>query len=244
MESSRSERVLRAWEAGVTVGPFDRVRALLREFSPHIDDIQLSSMTLGERDRELFRIRSALFGDRLAASVRCNCGERLEIAFDARVVINGAEREPQRQISVSAPEGVQIVARLPRVADLELAACAGDAASAQKVILGRCIESLCRADTPIGLDELPPSAIEALGLQLEQADPDSSVVLDAFCPSCGSSAEHALDIASFLWSELEVEALHLLHDVHRLARAYGWREADILTMSPLRRRAYMEMLPA
>src|SRR5688572_12200712 len=109
MESSRSARVLRAWEAGVAAGPFDRVRAILREFSPHIDDVQLSSMTLGERDRELFRIRSVLFGDRLAASVRCSCGERLEIAFDARAVVTGSGCEPTRQITVSAPEDVLIV---------------------------------------------------------------------------------------------------------------------------------------
>jgi hypothetical protein len=33
----------------------------------------------------------------------------------------------------------------------------------------------------------------------------------------------------------------LLREVHTLALAYGWREADILNMSARRRRFYLEM---
>jgi hypothetical protein len=36
----------------------------------------------------------------------------------------------------------------------------------------------------------------------------------------------------------------VLREVHILASAYGWREDDILAMSPARRRIYLEMLRA
>jgi hypothetical protein len=34
-----------------------------------------------------------------------------------------------------------------------------------------------------------------------------------------------------------------MREVHRLARVYGWREADILSMSASRRQFYLEMVP-
>jgi hypothetical protein len=33
----------------------------------------------------------------------------------------------------------------------------------------------------------------------------------------------------------------MLYDVHALASAYGWREADVLAMSPMRRQVYLEL---
>ena len=45
-------------------------------------------------------------------------------------------------------------------------------------------------------------------------------------------------------AELATQAKRLLREVHFLARAYGWREADILAMSARRRQAYLEMVGA
>ncbi len=50
------------------------------------------------------------------------------------------------------------------------------------------------------------------------------------------------DVVSFFWSEICVQAKRLLREVHTLARAYGWREADILNMSTARRQFYLEMV--
>jgi hypothetical protein len=35
-----------------------------------------------------------------------------------------------------------------------------------------------------------------------------------------------------------------LRDVHELASAYGWRESEILALSPQRRQAYLELVRA
>ena len=62
------------------------------------------------------------------------------------------------------------------------------------------------------------------------------------CPTCGNQWQLFFDIAAFLWLKIEMQARRLLREVHTLARAYGWREADILALSPWRRQAYLEMI--
>jgi len=50
------------------------------------------------------------------------------------------------------------------------------------------------------------------------------------------------DPAAFLLSEVDGYAARLTGEVHRLARAYGWSEASILEMSPVRRQRYLSLL--
>lgn len=242
-----SEQVLRAWEAGLVAGPRRRATTLLRAFSPHLDDATVRAMPLGALDRELFGIRGALFGEQFVARVRCaDCNEQLQIEFAATHVLTApapvAPRPVRLSIDDDASAELVIVARPPVVDDLQHAAAAPDARAAQQLVLRRCVESARRADESIDADELPQAALDALGAEFDAADPDAHIELEARCPQCGRVAPHVFDIAAFLWAEIEAEALRLLHDVHRLAAGYGWREADILGMSALRRRAYLEML--
>ena len=61
------------------------------------------------------------------------------------------------------------------------------------------------------------------------------------CPECGAHFETPFDPPAFVWQELSTLANRLLWEVDQLARAYGWPEADILALSPTRRRAYLEI---
>jgi len=78
--------------------------------------------------------------------------------------------------------------------------------------------------------------------RLSLADPHADIRLDLDCSACQARWQAPFDIVPFLWSAVDAWALRLLRDVHRLARAYGWREADILALSPPRRRCYLELL--
>jgi hypothetical protein len=96
-----------------------------------------------------------------------------------------------------------------------------------------------------GVHDHPPPAdisVEIIARQLHEIDPLAVILLDVQCPACDTAWECELDVAGFLWTEIETEALRILRDVHALAIAYGWREADILTMSALRRAAYLELV--
>jgi hypothetical protein len=49
-------------------------------------------------------------------------------------------------------------------------------------------------------------------------------------------------VAALLWVEVEAGAIALVQDVHLLAAAYGWSEAEVLGLGPARRRAYLELV--
>jgi hypothetical protein len=59
------------------------------------------------------------------------------------------------------------------------------------------------------------------------------------CPECGANFADALDLGSFLWSEIESASRQLFDDIHLLASAYGWTEDEVLRLSSIRREAYV-----
>ena len=77
--------------------------------------------------------------------------------------------------------------------------------------------------------------VTLLAAQMEECDPLAEIRIDLDCPACGYHWQILFDIASYFWTEISAQAKRLLRDVHTLARAYGWREADILAMSGVRR---------
>ncbi|MGW7618626.1 T4 family baseplate hub assembly chaperone [Streptomyces antimycoticus] len=120
------------------------------------------------------------------------------------------------------------------------------AARARRALLARCLVSVHRAGQPVPADRLPvaelPEPVQRkLAEAAERADPAADVTLNVACPECGEATRAELDIASYLWAELDHWARDLLLDVHLLATAYGWSEPQILALSPLRRRYYLEL---
>ena len=78
--------------------------------------------------------------------------------------------------------------------------------------------------------------------QMALADPQADVQLNLSCPACNHHWQSVFDIVSFFWSEIHAWAQRTLREIHALASAYGWREADILALSPRRRQLYLEMI--
>ena len=62
------------------------------------------------------------------------------------------------------------------------------------------------------------------------------------CPGCGHEWTAPFDIAAYLWEDIEDCARRLLRQVHDIARAYGWTEDTILSLSARRRRMYLEAI--
>ena len=94
--------------------------------------------------------------------------------------------------------------------------------------------------TFLGL-ELPMPVQRRIAEAVEAADPRADLTLNVACPECGEATRAELDIASYLWTELDAWARDVLLDVHLLATAYGWSEPEILALSPTRRRYYLEL---
>jgi len=92
------------------------------------------------------------------------------------------------------------------------------------------------------LTALPENVIAAVSERMAQLDPQGDIQLTLTCPKCGHEWLSPLDIASYLWREICAWAGRTLNEIHLIASAYGWRETDILTLSPQRRRTYLELI--
>jgi hypothetical protein len=116
-----------------------------------------------------------------------------------------------------------------------------DPARARRALLRRCVLAATRAGQPADPGDLPSAVQERLAQAATEADPRADIRFDVPCPECGHRSKAVLDIASCLWAELDTWARGTLLDVHLLARAYGWTEPDVLALSPVRRRHYLEL---
>lgn len=72
------------------------------------------------------------------------------------------------------------------------------------------------------------------------ADPLAVTELALACPACGHHWQEDADLGPFVWRKVDAWAEGLLDDVAQLARAYGWRESDVLALPPARRARYLE----
>ena len=72
--------------------------------------------------------------------------------------------------------------------------------------------------------------------------PEVSRPIAGRCPACGATVEAPLHVTRLVVGELTRESANLHDDVHLIARAYHWREAEILKLPRRRRQAYAERI--
>lgn len=237
MEHLEAGVLLAAWEAGLASDDGGRALLLHGLARPGTGAGELLSVPVGRRDAELFAVRRALFGTELEVRADCaGCGEEMEFSFDAAGLDAAVPDAP-----LCVEEGEWTVEfRPPSPADLAaVAAVPADRAGA--ALLARCVVRAERGGRPVADPELPEPVRRRVAAASEAADPLADVTLNVACPACGQATRAGLDIASYLWAELDAWARDTLLDVHLLATAYGWSEPEILALSPLRRRYYLEL---
>jgi len=237
-----ASELLEAWERSAIEPPVRRGLALLVAASPGMTPEQFAQLSVGERDARLLQLREAVFGPRLSSLANCPaCGETVESDFTANS-LEGVPGEAAPESMALSAEGFEVCFRLPNTLDLEAVARASQPDRAKVRLLERCVVSAEQGGVPIGAAALPPSVINALSEAMEAADPLANIELALACPSCGHRWSAALDIGSFFWAELNAWAGRTLREVHLLASAYGWTEAEVLALSPWRRQAYLQMV--
>jgi len=238
MAITGAAELLAAWEAGLGQAPVGRALLLHRTARPDVDTGRLPQLPVGEREADLFALRRALFGERMQVRLECAaCGADMEFDLDAGQLA-GSLGGPGESVVRVRQDGWDVEFRLPGVADLQAAARAADPRTA---LLARCLVSATRDGTAVAAGELPVPVQRRIAEAVEAADPGADLVIDVACPECGEATRAELDIASYLWTELDAWARDVLLDVHLLATAYGWSEPEILALSPTRRRYYLEL---
>lgn len=223
--------LLDAWEKASAQPAWTRPLTLLAEVGVERAGSveELARLPVGARDRRLFALREAVFGPALAATAACpSCGEIAEFDLPAAEFADAA---PAPGASSVVIDGEELAFRLPTTADLAAVADASpdDPDRAVTLLLDRCA------------GELDPTQADAVIEAMEAADPVAAAAVDVECPACGQRWAAPLDVAAFVWQEVEAWGERMLGEVDGLARAYGWRESEVLALSPWRRRRYLEL---
>ena len=222
--------LLNVWERGRDQDPVRRAVGLVTAACVDLSVEAAATLPIGERDSLLLTLRERIFGPELNGLADCpNCGERVEMSFGVEQIRTHSPVE--REFLLEAPDGV-LRARVPNSADLA-------AAATRRELLVRCI-----LEAPAGGEALSDETLNALESRLAQADPGANILLELGCPACGNPWHALFDIVGFFWREIDAWARRVLREVHALAAAYGWSEAEILALSPWRRQFYLEMVGA
>lgn len=235
--------LLRVWEAGAVQHPLDRALTILAAAEPDSQRSGLARLPVGRRDERLFAVYEGTFGSSIAGLGQCpNCEERVEFSLKVRDLLPAAGGTVREDPLTVASGGYRVTFRLPDSYDLAAIVGLSDPEEARGRLLGSCILSSTLEGNEIGLEEVPEAVIARVTEEMADADPLAEVELALACPGCETEWPLAFDIQSFLWRKIEERAGRLLHEVHALAFAYGWREADILALTDLRRQAYLERI--
>lgn len=248
MRALSTAELLTVWERGTSQPPTHRAISLLAPVCADAPPHELAQLPIGRRDAHLLTLREQTFGPRLLSLSECpKCGARIELEFDVADI--RAESEiGAAEIAVPITlrrNNFAVTFRLPNTLDLAAAAEAGNSSGARQRLVERCVLSALNAKG----DEIPPIALPeelltAVAARMSEADPQADVQLAIACPECHHHWNAPFDIAGFFWTELQACAQRLLGEIHELASAYGWREADIQNLSAARRQAYLELVRA
>jgi hypothetical protein len=236
MRALSPSELLAVWERGAGETAAGRALLLLGAACGEggEDPAQLS---VGERDRRLLTLREWTFGPELAAVAACpDCGGAQELQFrvaDVRVEDAAAGTRPPLELAVA---GYQVRFRLPNSLDLR-ALESGDGN-----LLGSCVLEATHEGELVSADGLPQVVVAAISERMSEADPQAEVELSLDCPECHRGWTEVFDIGAFFWNEIQAWAIRQLREVHHLAGAYGWSEAQILALSPFRRSVYLNLI--
>lgn len=243
MRTPTPAQLLQVWERGSGPSAAACGLLLLGSSCDEYPAEALAALPLGRRDALLLQLRMRLFGSEICAVANCpRCAAPVEATFRCDdLLLNSPDGEASMLEHVSSRDGVHVQFRLPDSNDLLALERCVDGEEAREALLQRCVLSASDAGGAHDARSLPPPLQAEIAQAMAQADPQADLQLALRCPDCAEEWQPVFDIARFLWQELQAWSLHMLRGVDTLARTYHWAEQDILSLSPRRRQAYLEL---
>ena len=237
--------IIKIWETGKNQHLLDRALTILSYTNHEMTWDYLIKLTIGQRDRMLLEFREKVFGPNLEGFACCpNCSESLEINMST----NDFLRQQESKISDNAEflefsvDNLNCKSRLPNSLDLAAVLACKDVNDAFQLLVKRCLVNITSDGKNVETDQLSASIIDKLGTVFVESEPYADIMLDLKCPACNHNWQMSFDILTFLWNDISSYAKNLLWEIHTIASAYKWSENEILSMSSIRRKHYMEML--
>jgi len=239
--------LLTVWERGLAALPFERALSILSVASPESSPAALARLSIGRRDANLLQLREWAFGSELAILATCpSCRQALELTMPVAAFRSSTDSvgNPTSDLENSVMlQDYTVRYRSPNTEDL--AGCAGlELAAGRRKLLACCVtDARCQGES-VSAEELPEEVERRVVEQIAAMDPQADTRLDLTCPECHQRWNEVFDVVSFFWAEIDAWARRVLREVNVLACAYGWRESDILALSPIRRQIYLSMAQA
>jgi len=231
--------------------PLQRHTRLLEHCVLGLAGDDIDRLSVGDRETLLLHVRRLTFGDRIDCVLPCpRCGERMD--FQLRIQSLLARTDPSQSAQYfeetveAAGERLRVRFRVPCGADLEdaLQVPGRPVADAVNAILARCVECV-HADTSrtaIPMDQWPSGLAGRISERMSELDPQAETALQLICPACQHAFAAFFDIGDYFFRELKSREHRRYREVHQLALAYHWSEADILSMSPRKRQLYLDLV--
>ena len=243
---------LAVWELGLSQSPAQRTLTLLEAACPGASPEDLARLSIGQRDARLMNLREWTFGPKLVCLTTCpKCGERLELTFNGADIRTLSPSQPScneregkgKNDSLTLCSGdYEISFRLPSSINLAAVDETKEMAESRRLLLQQCLLKINHHGEEVSVEGLPTEVEETVVKRMAKVDPQGDLHLSLSCPECRHEWLSAFDIATFFWIEIDAWAHRILREVHILASAYGWQEADILAMSHWRRQYYLAMI--
>jgi len=223
-------------------GPVDAISLLDRVLVAAPGDAvapgTVATLTVADRDRLLAAVHVHTYGPRISTSVSCaGCKAMFDVDFSLAELQKHQDIESQRGDIERRPDGSFRLAdgrrfRLPTGED-ECAVLGMAPEEAKAELLRRCL-----------LDGDPTQDTADVDRAMDDTGPVLALELAASCPECGQEQAVFFDVQRYLLTALSQERHLLVHEVHMLARAYGWSLTEIMSLPRSTRRGLVELVDA
>lgn len=233
---SQTTALMALWECGVSDCSASRGEALLRAAGAE------PAGTLGELNARLLELHQSLFGAEIDLLSTCpGCGTVSQFSCDCEALVpQRAQTDPSASHWLDT-DGYRVEFRLPTAGDVGAASARSTPETFPHHLLDRCVLTSTWGDAAVAVHELPAPVLDMVSSRMEQLDPGASLSFALRCPECEARWDAILDVAQLTWQTIQTAAEKLLVEVDALARTYGWTEAEVLSLSPIRRAAYLQM---
>lgn len=188
------------------------------------------SWTINRRLQGLLAVTHATCGESLVLTAQCQsptCGQLMDLPLQLRAF---ARSEDPRQVDLHLSDGTQVGLRVPTGEDQRTWL-------QTRTTTNRMVEDLLSRPWDSQTATETRDAADAL---LAESDPLTTLEIETHCPECGASNLVPVDLEQQCLCSLVVWQSRLLDQVHHLALAYHWTEAEILAIPASRRRLYLD----
>lgn len=243
IHSLTSAELLSVWEKGLSQTPTTRALILLSAACENVSLDDLAGLSIGQRDAWLLTIRERIFGSDVQSIVSCHqCGEKLEIGFrTSDLGVSQARLIPETLTVLD--DDYEVRFHLPNSFDLGRISAEADIVVNRGILLECCVSFSRYRGQDISPKELPESVVRKISARMASSDQQADIQrILLTCSACGHQWYEKFNILTFFWEEIHAWAIRLFREIHSLASAYGWSETEILSLNPLHRQMYLEMV--